>query len=689
MNNHITGSSSDPLAKNVTDSSIIAPEGTTTQQTAPASATREAIPSDFQVFEGTDILDRGESVTQEFLAAQLWGSKNKDIYQAAAQNPMLIIPDPEGMADIQPYPPESRVAIRNELKKRLEEKLRKKEGSGPELHLPQLEREANHIVNSFMKGNIGTLREDNKALVTEAAKETQEAWGLPDSWSIGPTPSDWTPIKEVDPPVNVDMARKEFLASNIEELLKAFEIAGQKTMEALPPNDPQRLAVGDLIRVIAQAIRDLKETLQQLQMQESDISIKLSKAKFNAIQERNEQIEEMHKKNKEIAEKRAEQEKIAKVMRIFAPIIGILTTIIGAILLPFTAGFSTALITAGIAVGIAMTAYTILDATLNVTEKITTAVNKWFESLVPGEEMAWARALMKAALVIIIVAALVAATILTGGGAAANAATQTASQIAKQAVLESIKQLSLQAIVITIATSNVFPELFVNILIQCGALNKDDEEGKMWAQIAMMVLTMFIVMTIVAKASEKGFKVAMQEIGKGVAEGAKSVGKTIADVATTMAKLLRSLADKGLASEELKQIIQALTRILNSLMNSMKNMPKDIGIGALSLVTDLKKDPLTNLLTMIRSAGLGVEVATGCIVGALGLQLHNLLKQAGEMEKAQELLKILIKLFDQLLNSFQEDLVKIAGWLKSLDQAMNSTFASANLILARASRIPA
>ncbi len=754
MNHPINGSSSDPFSKTAADVGTTSFGETSIQQPTSTQASKAAISADFQVFEGTDNFDIGTTVTQQFASMQPRG-----IYQADPHRPKLTIePDPDGLTGPQPYEPDSQIAIKNFFKDRLRELLRKKEtgiqaatvqvmedsltkeikekeadksntpknqsakgaaekeeGEGPELPLPQVEKEVTLIVSSVISGKIATLSESQKKLAVETTKETQEAWGLPASWSVGSHQKlDWTPIKKVDPPVNIDLARKEFLAANMTELLEAMQKAGQKVIDSLSSVEHIRIPVADLIQVISQAIRGLKEALRNLQMKESDTSIKLSDAKFGAIKDRENSINDQIEKNKEISETRAKQEEKAKTAKIVSCIVSVIATIVGAILLPFTAGMSTALIIAGIAVAAAMTAYTIVDATFNVTTKLLTAFNKCLEGMFPGEENNWKRTLVKAAIIACVVAILVVAVVATGGGAAANIATQTASQIAKTAVLETLKQLSLQAIMITIMSSNIIPELFSTALIESGVLNREDKEGKMWAEMAMMAVTMLTMMAIVATGG-KGVG-SIKEIGKGISEGAKSVGRTIANTLKSMVEILTDLKSSlAKLGEGIQQLIQTLIKMLSSLLNAIKNAPRDLVVGskdlAISLLfvfrdmadiikhiigtRSLDKETmaaithhLETLIYTLKLAGLGTEIAVGIIVGILGMKLSDLLKEVGLIEKAQEITQLLIKLFDQLLNSFQDDLGKISDWLKSLQHAMDSTFASADQTLARASRVP-
>jgi len=145
-------------------------------------------------------------------------------------------------------------------------------------------------------------------------------------------------------------------------------------------------------------------------------------------------------------------------------------------------------------------------------------------------------------------------------------------------------------------------------------------------------------------------------------------------------------------SIESQQIIDALMRMLKALLAPLK----DIGRSVASFVTDFKNITdrkeiagvvLEKLSTLLKLAGLSTEVATGIIVGVLGLEISKLLKDLGAIEKAEELIQMLIKLFDKLLNSLQDNLGKMAEWTKSLQQALNSTYATKEQISAKAAHV--
>ena len=264
-----------------------------------------------------------------------------------------------------------------------------------------------------------------KNLSQEATNQTQKSWKLPASWSIGTEEiRDWTPIStNVVAPVNIETSRKEFIANNLEEILKALDKAAEKTRNALPPNDPQRIGIADLVKIIARAIQDLKAVLQDMQLQDYEVSSKLSKGKFDAIKDREKELDNIANNTQKILDTCMQKEKISKIMKIVAPIVSAVMIIGGAIALPFTGGISTALIIAGIAVASVMLAYTIVDSFFDITSKAVQGFNTWLEEAFPGDQV-WKATLIKIAVIAALAIILVVAVAATGGGAAANVPAQ-------------------------------------------------------------------------------------------------------------------------------------------------------------------------------------------------------------------------------------------------------------------------
>ena len=83
---------------------------------------------------------------------------------------------------------------------------------------------------------------------------------------------------------------------------------------------------------------------------------------------------------------------------------------------------------------------------------------------------------------------------------------------------------------------------------------------------------------------------------------------------------------------------------------------------------------------------LGTQGVTSAYVADVGFNLAKLLKELGGLEKAQEVTQLLIKLFEDLLNSFQNGLSSNSQWLNNLNGAISAVYGSATQIIDKATR---
>ena len=126
------------------------------------------------------------------------------------------------------------------------------------------------------------------------------------------------------------------------------------------------------------------------------------------------------------------------------------------------------------------------------------------------------------------------------------------------------------------------------------------------------------------------------------------------------------------ASEAMKKAIDATIDYLLSIPATMKEGVKDMWTGIISL----KDDPLQAFHSGLQNLGFTVQATTGIVNGCVGLKLARLLEELGEIEKAEEINRLLLKLFDKLLNSFQDVSATTNEWLTTLQQSIDSAFAS-------------
>lgn len=649
MSSNISGSSPDPLINPSTTGTgpitPASPSGTTTTSgaTSPGTTTPTAkeappapptpsstktstetaeIPVDFQVFEGTDVMNRADVVTQQFIAVPR--ETTREFYQAVAQHPTLVIPDPEGHTGPQPFDSTWQKAVHKDFKERVKENLLKKikateapiapqdqakkdvekgtseavttpqerpsresreEGARPELVPPEVEVRATTIIQVVMSGKTEKLSKEDREIAVRATEQTQKTWGLPETWSLGSKSiTDWTPIAVSEISINLEPARREVLAENIVVLLTSLDKASQNVTESLPADHPDSQSVQDLTRVIAKALRDLKGVLRDIQKQEADLLKKMSDVRLGELESKFKEIGDNINKMIEAAAQRAKQAEISKVMQIVAPVVSALIIAAGMIALPFTAGASSALIIAGLAVSTLMLTYTVLDAQFELTSQFSEWVSTKLDTLFPG-----AKYVFLAMLALILIAAIC----VSGGTAAGSVISGITTQAVKQAAFLAAKQLTIQLSMMAIMSSNILPELGIKALIELKVIDENDERSKIIATAIISGVLTIVMSAAVAKAAAAG---GATGIIAGIKETVKSVGETLSNIGRTIANILKAIAEgMKTAISELKEMVKSLARMLAQLgtyiVNAIKELPakaQQAGRQLLELVNRLR-----------------------------------------------------------------------------------------------------
>ena len=606
---------------------------------------------DAKVYEGLDTISQmpPELVTQKTI--------DRKMYEAAAQNPELFMPEPDSELGPRPYAHAERKLVLKFFEKRVKELLAAKKGlasdeemkaiyqsliSGrplgnaklanianlirkqaleetrKEAHLPEewtpqstlskdweptpiapysedKQREINAYYDQAIQAELkkyidqatppltkhqielltaalsgGKVRSEIAATLTiiskAAADQTQKAFGLSNTWFRGTEiVEDWKPVNLG--PLNltaVNEARGQLILDNVEKVMNDFDKAGAKILEGLDINDPNRVTMDAFRKAISKAIRELKDVLRNIQLHEGDKTHEAAQAKLEAVQARTKKLQSDIKKREEIEEKRRKGEKISKIMKIAGPTVAVLSIVVGAALLLVTGGASAGLIIAGIAVGSAMAAYSVVDSLTGSTQKLITAFNELMEKAFPDNPMA--QKILKAVIISAVVVVIVTLVVATGGGAAAS--------VAAQVIRESLKQLAIQAVIMAVMASNTIPELLREILLSAGV----DEKTSQICEIIIMVITMLLVM--IATSAGKGGANAP----KGAAEGVNSAGRSVKQFADNSVKLLKDLITnlkKGIVEGTIIESLRTLLRQLQTSLNST--------IGAIA--TDLAQLP--------------------------------------------------------------------------------------------------
>lgn len=693
------------------------------------SVAAEQINTASSEFPPRDELDSGHVVVQQFLSVSRWGKKE---YQADLSHPTLL--PPEEANERGPFEPAWQKEINRQFKNLIKESLIKKmmkgsaetsksppedlktllhekpslrtidgntnqQSESPELSEPEIERKVNTILHAVVSGKISTLNENDQKNVTEATQNIQTKFNLP-TWKYGTLdPKDLTPTKEIEPTIEVATARGEILLKNMDDLSNSIQKASDKMLQESPKED---MAVGDLVKIIAQAISELKQVLQHMQLAESKITSKLAVLKKEQNQENLEKAEEAYKKQQAILRKQKKQKKIAGIMKIVAPIVSGLVALVAVAFAILSLGTAAAPLAIAVAiVSTIMFAYTVVDTQEGYTQQMIEEFNNSMDTIEPK----WGRELVKVVILAALVAALIAAIALSGGGAAASAGTLTASAVAKEVAVQMVLQTSMMLIM----TTNILPDLVTDLCIATGWVSKDDQKKLMIIQMVMMAITLLFCMEAMAKGDGlitsgakmvgEGAQTALnntqafiKNMSQTTMQGTKqAVQQSLAEFNIAMAAILKSLAESAQtainngAKATLGAAGQAaydkLSLILKMIKEYLATNVKSFSEGVKASFNPKDMSELAHSFENIfRISGLGVEAGYSIYLGTLSLELAGLFKQLGDIEKEKEVLLALIQLLEKLATSMQGDQTSKAEWINNLTRAMDNMYASASMM---------
>ncbi len=468
----------------------------------------------------------------------------------------------------------------------------------------------NEIINTH-KINTETTPQrviDAYMAINLAAKaNTQKTFGLSTNWVVETKDADmWRPINlNIVNPQTVAKARAEEVVNNTIQMVQDLQAAAMKFFDSLASNDVRRPAAKNMVTELAKVITELQEVLQKGRTIDLEGNRNLKEYKQEVSEDRIANLDDTRAENRKMIAKQERMSKFSFVMKIVGPIISAVATIAGALLAVFTFGLSLSLVVAGVAVGMAMTAYSAVDSATGITGKAFQAFTEAIKSMM-SKSPEWMQSLVKFAIIAaaVMVLAVIAVAALP---AAAAAAAQTTAQIVKQIMLEVIKQLSINIMTIVITASNVVPELVANTMKAAGA----SEEAVRAAQITSMLLQMVLTMAVAgalgkANASEKSFTDSVKESLQGMLE-------TVKDLANKVKDLVLSLKDgfidtaKQMADGLLKTI-QEMSKKLTEL--SLASLPglNDIKGAVLSSLNQAK-EAAQKLLTYLEQAAEAVGKA--------------------------------------------------------------------------------
>ncbi len=684
-----------------------------------------------------DQISNSEGLFQRFLFSA--GGAKPNIDPTDSGRPILAPPDRISASSASPFSPSWQVAS-NQFFKESVEKLAASPQAAQALLKKLLSQEG-----------VDSLSGEEQALFAEACQETRAVWQLPATWTFGSSnPIDWTPIRPVTaPPVDVELATRLALAGNLQQLCDNFSAAATKVAEDLPAGDPNKVAVAEITLVIAQALSELRQILQEIQLIESTRQKDLSQAKTEQFTARSQELDKALKNQLKMIQAQKKADRMSKSMKTISLAVSVTVIAIGVIALPFTAGGSTPLIIAGLAMSSAMLAYTVADSQYGLTQQLMNDFNTWIANSNMSPE---AKLMVKATILTAAIIVLLAAVLAGGAGETASFATQVGVEFSKQAAV--------QASIMFIMSSNILPELVVSGLVSAGAIDEEDEKTKMITQIIVMAMTMVAVISATSlsmspqssaegattsfaqsmqnavsnvktalvdfgKSSVDSLKLALENIQKALRslmtllanyaanpisliEDLSSAVKASYEATVAAAQAMMTAVEKALqgVKEAVKQIpdlgsklmdkaiqlcqdlMRALEKtrdaILDAVENGMDQTIQDLGEAVKKMFED-NKEQIGRALGYHQDMGKvsvqGIQVYQSIVLGVLDMKMAKLLRELGNLEKAQEMAQLMITLFEQMLSGMQESLDMKAQWVKDLNRAMESVFGSATQTL--------
>jgi hypothetical protein len=500
---------------------------------------------------------------------------------------------------------------------------------------------------------------------------TASQYGLPITW----TPStvdiqQWVPI-HLNPvsSMNLSLVKLNSLFNNFNLLVEDYGAVTTQVLSTLPSDHPSVLAIAgtgslsDYLKIISSAIQLAKSTLRDLQIADAQRSEKNVSIKFDMMMDKLRQQQEALSTNLQKSDKEKQMDQLGLSMQIIGPIISALMTVAAVLSIILTMGLATpgavGLIIAAVIIGTVMTAYAVADSVVGITPMLVESFKEMLSSI---EGPQWVRDLVKAIIIIAVVAILIAivAVMVTSGNVgqvatigsrvaasitnlsaslAAKVAQQFSTAVSRQliqegirvGIVETVKQLAIQAIVLFVTTTNALPDLVASIMEAAGC----DKKSQMIARMVTMAATMLVLLPLMMKA--------MGGIPRSVIKEAQIEAQTILQKAI----------------KQVKQGFDETIEFCAKTIREAKKIPEKVKNNLMEFLEGFKDLAATNkgkgilILSAIETAPAIVGVITSSIRASILLEMHRLILAESDFEAAQEVLNAFIKMLEQLLANLQ------------------------------------
>jgi hypothetical protein len=453
---------------------------------------------------------------------------------------------------------------------------------------------------------------------------------------------------------DVQTLTDEVLINGVVLFLDETEKGLQDVLNSLPSDDPNRAELYNFSQLFFEQSRSIKQTMLKLYSSDVETSRTLTDKQEILTDERSKTAKEKYDKQEEMRAKQQSMGIFGFAMKIVGPIIAALSTIVGALLAAFTFGASTALIVAGIAAGVAMTAYSTVDSITGVTGKI---IQAFTEALEKNKNLSDTdRALIKFATMLGAVLVLAAA-----GTAAASAATQVGAQVTQQAIALAVKQMATQGAIMAVMSSGAIPELVGTLLAQQGV----SEEGQQVAQTAVIVVEILAIMAMMVRGSSSAG--APQQAAEQTQQASQSASR-LSTVIEGIKQGVKSVAD---IPADILSYLQSLKDLPKDMITTVYNIAKNIQMIAQQMNPSTTVTPglvaayaAATLMKVVEYSQPVAQIIQGITSGLALLQLAKTMRETADFEAALELEQIAI---DSIKKSGEKLRTNMEGTGQSLE----------------------
>lgn len=500
-----------------------------------------------------------------------------------------------------------------------------------------------------------------KEIEKSATNAIQKQYALPStgntSWK--PTSTDdasWTPVlgvetKGVDPLRLERQVIKDGATSFVNTLEQMADIT-KNILDKLPANSPDRVAFTDFLKEILQTIQKYKEFIFYLQQADAERAKSASTAKTDVMTKQSEVRGAQSINMQEAQAKQKAMGAMGIAMKVLGPIISAGLVIVGAAT-SWLLGAGLILIAIGVVVGTIATAYTIIDSATDLTSKIFTLVDMVIEKALRAmgvqSKDIWTKYLIEAALVFVLMAPLVLfvlcapASLISAGSAVGTQTTaqivKTAIQVIMSALMELIKQISIQVITTVVVPS--ISKVLMPMLKESGLIRKMAEAMKCDEQVLAGVIEGLITAIVMIGVMGLAIKAGI-DTGK-------------------LGKSLKATADSARSAGAGASKLNSLLALLG---DSEKENVKSVGNIA---------GILTEGVTMGQT---GFKVSTSIASAVMHFQMAQILKQKGDLASAEQAYKGMLDILNKLMKSIQEGMIgegEFAVALTHLQNKMRNT----------------